>query len=52
MTSFQNMARPLAASSGPAKGTLFSARQAAVHAWQAVQRSRSMTIPQRGMFTS
>src|SRR5947209_5561761 len=39
------MARPLAAWSSPAVGTLFSARHATTHASQPVQRSRSTTIP-------
>ena len=41
------LARPRPASWAEAGGILFSTWQATTQAWQAVQRSRSMTIPQR-----
>jgi hypothetical protein len=43
------MARPFSASAGPVGGTLFSTWQATTQAWHAVQRSKSITIAQRGM---
>src|SRR5574341_642445 len=48
-TCIQLMVRPRTASLAPTAGTLFSALQAMVHAWQPVQRSRSITIPQSAM---
>src|SRR5581483_9491694 len=48
-TCIQLMTRPRAASPTPTAGTLFSALQARTQAWQPVQRSRSITIPQRAM---
>ena len=48
-TCIQLMIRPRAASFAPTAGTLFSALQAMTQAWQPVQRSRSITIPQSAM---
>jgi len=45
MTMFQAIVTPLAFSSGRAKGMLFSEMQAKVQAWQAVHRSKSITMP-------
>src|SRR3972149_5959143 len=43
------MIRPRTASFAPTAGALFSALQAMTQAWQPVQRSRSITIPQRAI---
>src|SRR3990172_9037631 len=48
-TCIQLMVRPRAASFAPTAGTLFSALHAMTQAWQPVQRSRSITIPQSAM---
>src|SRR3990170_4348854 len=48
-TCIQLMIRPRTASFAPTAGTLFSALQAMTQAWQPVQRSRSITIPQSAM---
>src|SRR5574342_526480 len=48
-TCIQLMVRPFVASLLPTAGTLFSALQAMTQAWQPVQRSRSITIPQSAM---
>src|ERR1700675_4560292 len=48
-TCIQLTVRPRAASFAPTAGTLFSALQAITQAWQPVQRSRSITIPQSAM---
>src|SRR5512145_843372 len=46
-TCIQLMIRPPRASVAPTAATLFSALQAMTQAWQPVQRSRSITMPQR-----
>src|SRR3990167_748092 len=48
-TCIQLMVRPRAASFAPTAATLFSALHAMTQAWQPVQRSRSITIPQSAM---
>src|SRR5574342_149790 len=45
-TCIQLMTRSFPASFSPTAGTLFSALQAITHAWQPVQRSKSITMPQ------
>src|SRR3990170_4787332 len=45
-TCIQLIVRPRATSFAPTAGTLFSALQAMTQAWQPVQRSRSITMPQ------
>src|SRR3990172_2745640 len=52
MTVIQSMRRPAWASAELTTGTLFSALQATTQAWQPVHRSRSITIPQRAIYTS
>src|SRR3990172_1579782 len=48
-TYIQLIVWPRAASLAPTAGTLFSALQAMTQAWEAVQGSRSITIPQSAM---
>jgi hypothetical protein len=49
MTLFQKISLLILCSSGDPCGTLFSALQAVVHAWQPTHLSKSITIPHRGM---
>jgi hypothetical protein len=49
ITLFQKMSLLDRCSSGDPCGTLFSALQAVVHAWQPTHLSRSITIPHLGI---